>query len=134
MGTIVPFRVQKPGYDPFLIREGWQVAYLQWDEGLGFNSLTHLERHRQTDEVFLLLRGAATLVTAEQPSLEHPSLQITSLETKVVYNVPCNVWHAIALSPDALVVIVETNQTHIHDVEKSRLSPEDQESLRKKLN
>lgn len=44
------------GYNPFLIREGWQVAQLNYLPGHGLDDMVDVEVHRQTDEAFILLR------------------------------------------------------------------------------
>ena len=52
------------GYDPFLIREGWQVAQLNYQVMNGFDSIDKVEAHRETDEVFVLVKGRAILIAA----------------------------------------------------------------------
>ena len=45
------------GYNPFLVREGWQVAQLNYLPGHGFDEIEQIEVHRETDEVFILFKG-----------------------------------------------------------------------------
>ena len=44
----------KEGYNPFLIREGWQVAQLNHVAKHGLADIDQIEVHRATDEVFIL--------------------------------------------------------------------------------
>ena len=37
------------GYNPFLVREGWQVAQLNYLPGHGFDEIEQIEVHRETD-------------------------------------------------------------------------------------
>ena len=52
------------GYNPFLIRDGWQVAQLNYVPTHGLDDMVDVEVHRQTDEVFILFSGTAVLVAA----------------------------------------------------------------------
>ena len=53
------------GYNPFLVREGWQVAQLNYLPGHGFDEIEQIEVHRETDEVFILFKGDAILIEAK---------------------------------------------------------------------
>ena len=85
----------------------WKVAYLGYCERFG--SLTGMERHLETDEVFVLLRGQARLYVEEE---------VFSMEQGVVYNVKKGEWHHIVVSPDAAVLVMENNDTAPHNTEK----------------
>ena len=85
----------------------WQVAYLGYGER--FASLTGFERHMETDEVFVLLRGEAELYV-EQDRIP--------MEPGVVYNVKKAQWHHIVVSPDACVLVVENRDTSLDNTER----------------
>ena len=44
------------GYNPFLIREGWQVAQLNHVSGHGLDDIERIEVHKSTEEVFILFK------------------------------------------------------------------------------
>jgi len=109
------------GYNPFLIRDGWQVAQLNYAPALAFDAMDRVERHAATDEVFVSLRGAPVLIAAvEQEGALR--LERCAMRPGVTYNVPAGVWHAIALHVTDLVLIVENPNTHLHDVEYRALN------------
>ena len=54
------------GYDPFLIRNNWQVAKLNYMPGQGLTDIIKIDKHSETDEVFILLKGIAVLIAAER--------------------------------------------------------------------
>lgn len=83
--------------------ENWRVAYLNYGEEFNM-TLPRLERHMQTDEVFVLLTGNATLVIGEE-------LSKVEMEPFKVYNVPKAVWHHIQVDTDARVLIIENDDT-----------------------
>ena len=86
---------------------GWKVAYLGYCER--FSKFTELERHLNTDEVFVLLRGNASLYIEEEKHDMQPG---------VVYNVPKGQWHHIVVSEDAAVLVVESSDTSAENTEK----------------
>ena len=85
----------------------WQVAYLGYSQR--FASLTGMERHMQTDEVFVLLHGNAELYVEDEKEAMKPG---------VVYNVRKGQWHHIVVSPDAAVLIVENTGTSLENTER----------------
>ena len=91
-------------YRPQLVFGAWRVAYLNFAERFTKDGCTVLERHMKTDEVFVLLRGTATLYIGS------PSVPV-EMEQGKIYNVRQAVWHAITCSEDAAVLIVENDDT-----------------------
>ena len=103
------------GYRPLVDFEGWRVAFLRCNER--FASLTGLERHLETDEVFVLLEGSATLYTRDGDGVMH----LTPMEGHKVYNVKKAVWHHIVVSEDATVLIVENADTTAENTERTNV-------------
>lgn len=117
------------GYNPFLIREGWQVAQLNYLPGHGLDDMVDVEVHRQTDEVFVLFAGTAVLVAAEI-GREGISFECVRMTPGVTYNIPAGMWHNIGMSHDARMIIVERDGTHLHDVLHRPFSDAEAEQLR----
>jgi ureidoglycolate hydrolase len=111
------------GYNPFLIRNNWQVAQLNYVPTHGLDDITDVERHNCTDEVFILFKGTAVLVTAEFDD-DETSFEYQKLERGVTYNVPAGVWHNIAMDEDAEIILVENRNTHLEDVDHRLLTKE----------
>ena len=103
------------GYSPLLIRPGWQVARLNFMQDLTAGAIRRVERHNHTDEVFVLFKGSAMLIAAEETGSGW-AFQVRRMEQCVTYNIPAGVWHAIAMTPNAVVIIVENHNTHLNDV------------------
>lgn len=117
-----------PGFRPILIRDGWQIGHLNFMPALRPGAIDRVERHKQTDEVFLLLRAAAALIGAtETPA--GLSWEVQRMRPGVTYNVPTSLWHTIAMTPDDVVVVVEKNGTHLNDVEYRNLTDADRRAL-----
>jgi ureidoglycolate hydrolase len=115
-GLIETYFHAGPGYEPFLVRTGWQVAQLNYLPEQHAAQIARVERHVHTDEVFILCRGGAILVAAADGAagLRFEAVRMTA---GVTYNLPAGVWHNIAMTPDDLVIIVEKDNTHRTDVE-----------------
>jgi len=101
----IPFEPQQ--WQVAMQYDQWQVAYLGYSER--FASLTGMERHMETDEVFVLLRGQAVLYV-EQTQVP--------MEQGVVYNVKKGEWHHIVVTPDAAVLVVENRNTTLDNTER----------------
>jgi len=100
------------GYLPLVFSAGWQAAILNWEPPVDLANLGEIERHSQTDEVFVLWRGRAALYV--QAGSE---TRLVDLEPGVVYNVTAGTWHNLVASRDVSILIVENRDTHLNDTE-----------------
>ena len=85
--------------------ESWRVGLLSYGEK--FSRFFMLERHNRTDEVFVLVKGEATLYIADKDI----NVSEYKMEKGVIYNVAKSEWHGIVVSRDALVMVVENEDT-----------------------
>ena len=127
------YKIKESGYHPFMIREGWQVAQLNFVEEQRTDNINKVEVHNHTDEVFILLKGKAILILAEFKE-KKPVFQVLLMEPLVTYNIPKGDWHNIAMEKGSEVLIVEKSDTHLNDVSYLELSPDEIAELRKKIN
>lgn len=111
-----------PGYRPLVDYGAWRVALLRFADDMLPGNIAHLQRHDDTDEVFVLLQGRCILYIGEGNEGIH-SLYAEEMVPLKVYNVKRGVWHNHTLSRDAVVLIVENRDTADHN---SPLCPLDQ--------
>lgn len=99
-----------PGYAPLVDYGSWRVAILNYDKKLLPENIEAMQRHDETDEVFVLLKGRCILFIGEG---NHAVTAIYAVDMKPqkIYNVKKSVWHTHTLSPDAAVLIVENRDT-----------------------
>ena len=116
------------GYNPFLIRDNWQVAQLNHVAGQGLEDIEKIDVHPNTDEVFILLKGTAVLIAAEKNE-DRISFQMVKMKEGVTYNIPKMMWHNIAMAEDAQMIIVENANTHLDDFQYYYLSPEQKQAM-----
>lgn len=98
-------------YSPVVSFESWRVAVINYADRLKKENLTKLERHLLTDEVFILIKGRASLYVGVEKK-EYP------LELGKIYNVKQGIYHAISLEENAQVVVVENDNTGDDNSEK----------------
>lgn len=129
MKIIDTYTHEGEGYAPFLIGEKWQVAYLNYAPAEALESVSCLDVHHYTDEVFVLMRGRAVLIGAQVRS-EDVVFDVVAMEPSQSYNIRRGVWHKIAMEPGSQVLIVENSNTHLGDFEFYDLSPAQIDALR----
>jgi ureidoglycolate hydrolase len=111
------------GYQPLIDHGTWRVAVLRWEQSMLPEKLEFMERHTQTDEVFVLLKGQATLILGDS-ELRAESTYQQAMEPEKLYNVKRNAWHTIVLSLDASILIVENQDTGEINTEYCRIPDE----------
>lgn len=116
------------GYNPFFIRDHWQVAQLNYLPELGMQAIKKMEMHVATDEIFILTKGTAILILGTKDSDEF-NFELLKMKIGVTYNIPVNAWHGIAMNLDAEIIIVEKSNTHLEDVAYQNLSFAEQKKL-----
>lgn len=114
MQELEVFTYDGAGYNPTMHFEAWRVAFLHYAER--FNVIEKLERHMLTDEVFVLLSGKAALLLGEAGRIVH-------MEPGKIYNVKKGAWHAIKVTPDAKVLIVENHNTSADNTQYMPIDP-----------
>ncbi|WP_183557794.1 cupin domain-containing protein [Mucilaginibacter sp. SP1R1] len=112
---IEAYTYEGEGYDPFLIRDNWQVAKLNYMPGQGLTDIVKIDKHIHTDEVFILIKGTAILIAAERNENDAYSFDCLKMQPGTTYNIRANTWHNIAMNTDAELIIVENCNTHLHD-------------------
>ena len=103
-----------PGYERMVEGGGWCVALANycgvWERG----RTTYLERHLETDEVFVLLEGEGSLLIGKE-------MTEVVMEKGKIYNVRCGEWHQLICSPKAKLLIVESDATSDENTERMYL-------------
>jgi hypothetical protein len=111
------------GYKPLIDYGTWRVAILRYIDELIPDRIMRVERHNETDEVFVLLFGQAILFIGEgEAKIEklHPVV----MEPGKMYNVKRSAWHVAVLSHDASILLVENRDTSKANTDYAELDPE----------
>lgn len=99
------------GYQAMIDFNQWRVAILRYIDELEVQNLNKMQRHDETDEVFVLLEGACTLFFA-QPGEKIQEIEVIEMEPKKLYNVKQGVWHTHTLEQGTTVLIIENRNTN----------------------
>ncbi len=111
------------GYSPLVDHAGWRVAMLRYIDALQPTKIDRMQRHGETDEVFVLLQGRCILFIGEGDE-EIRTIHAQDMEPEKLYKVKKNSWHTHTLSKDATVLIVENQDTHLGNSPEIVLKPE----------
>lgn len=100
----------KEDYMPLKDYDGWRVAVLKHCENTNLEKISWMQKHMETDEVFVLLQGNCTLILAENG--DKPGVYKTiEMEPHRLYNIKKGFWHNHVLDEKGEVLIVENRDT-----------------------
>ncbi len=99
-----------PGYRPLVDFGAWRVAILRYAEDMLPRNIRSMQRHNETDEVFVLLQGRCLLFLGEGDD-RITRVLAEDMKPLKLYNVRRGAWHHHTLSEDAVVLIVENRDT-----------------------
>lgn len=117
------------GYRPVIDYANWRVAILNFSDDLLPEKITALQRHNETDEVFVLLQGRCILFLGEGDQTI-TALYGQEMLPHTVYNVKKGAWHSHTLSADAMVLIVENRDTTYDNSPFCALTDDQRQGLR----
>lgn len=92
------------GYDATFSFGAWRVAYLNYALRFDRKGISYLERHNETDELFLLMEGEATLLVGERA-------EEVKMDKFKMYVIKKGQWHGILVSRSGRVLVVENDNT-----------------------
>lgn len=101
---------QESGYKPLVDYDAWRVAVLKFCDDLKLENIKTMQKHLETDEVFILLKGRCRLFlggSGERPG----KIERVDMVPGKVYNIKKGVWHNHIMDPSGEVVIVENSNT-----------------------
>lgn len=129
--TLLEIREYKlAGYKPVVDYATWRVAILNFSDDLRPEKITALQRHNETDEVFVLLQGRCLLFLGEGEQTI-TTIHGQDMLPHTIYNVKKGVWHSHTLSADAMVLIIENRDTTFDNSPFCPLSHDQRETLMK---
>lgn len=98
------------GYLPLIDFGKWRVAELRYCEELEVEHLKDMQKHNETDEVFVLLEGDFTLFIGGKGDTIG-EIEAIKLEPLKIYNVKKGTFHTHTPEKNATVLIVENADT-----------------------
>ena len=94
--------------------EKWTVGIKNWKPANDVTGIDCLERHNKTDELFVLVEGACTLVYANETE-NGLVFDAVKMEKDKVYNIPATLWHNIITQKDTKMILIEDSNTSMEN-------------------
>jgi hypothetical protein len=98
------------GYRALVDYDQWRVAILRYIDELLPENIGKMQRHAETDEVFVLLSGRCILFLGEGDEAVG-AIYAQDMQPLKLYNVKRGAWHTHTLDEAATVLIVENRDT-----------------------
>ena len=118
------FRWEGQGYQPFVSHRGWLVL-MNWEQRFNLANDDKVERHNQTDEVFVLMRRRGVLIIES-----NDTIQVIDMQPGVIYDVTNGTWHGVLGTYDAAWLVVESDDTNDENSDYRQLSEKGLDTLR----
>lgn len=80
------------------------ISVINYADSISEENQKKTERHTETDEIFIPVKGTATIVVGEEK-------RRIDMAPGKVYNVKCGVWHSFFAKPGCVVMVVEKKGT-----------------------
>lgn len=104
--------------------EKWMIGIKNWKPANDISQLNCLERHNETDELFVLLAGGCTLIIGHEKNGEM-ELEKVEMEPMKVYNIPKSLWHNTITQKKTKMILMEDVSTSMKNSEIYNLSEEE---------
>ena len=98
---------------------------MNWEPRFDITNVGKVERHNQTDEVFVLTHGRGLLFIDDDETI-----LAFDMEPGRIYNVTSGTWHSVIGTRESSWLIVESNDTSKENTDYRDLSAEELETLR----
>ena len=118
----------EPDYKPLVDYQSWRVALMNYTDDLTPDKINRMQKHTETDEVFVLMTGRCILFIGEGEE-QVTKVHAVDMEPYKLYNVKRGVWHSHTFSKDARVLIVENRDTVVENSPFVGLSGEQQKEV-----
>ena len=120
---IIKYEYSGKGMSRVFENEKWTVGIKNWKPENDITGIDCLERHNETDELFILLAGKCTLIYANE--IEN-GLKINKVEMEPfkVYNIPRSLWHNTITQTNTKLALIEDSSTGSSNSDVIKLTPE----------
>ncbi|MCR4875684.1 MAG: cupin [Clostridiales bacterium] len=110
MQKILEYAFEGEGLTRVFENEKWMVGIKNWKPMNDIANINNLERHNETDELFILLKGKCTLLFANETA-EGLKIEALPMEPLKVYNIPRSLWHNTVTQHDTKLALIEDSST-----------------------
>lgn len=116
------------GYLPLIDFESWRVAELRYIDELEPDRIDNMQKHNETDEVFVVLEGDFVLFLGGDGD-EIGEIEAVKLEPLKLYNVKKGTLHTHSLEKNCTCLIIENKNTTDENSPKIKINKEQSEKI-----
>ena len=120
------------GFSPVMDFDGWRVAMKRWAENTSPAKFHSVDRHNETNEVFILTQGQADILLKDG-SRRPTEAYLTPMELNVAYSVQAGAWHHVFMSEDAHIIVFERANTSRENSDHYELDADTIASIRSRV-
>ena len=113
------------GFRPLVEYGSWTVALMNWEQRFDPSGVGDIERHTETDEVFVLTHGKSVLFIATEDGI-----RVFDMVPGLIYNVTKGTWHSVIGTKETTWLIVESTNTTSQNTNHRSLAEEEIAALR----
>ena len=110
MQKILEYAFEGEGMTRVFENAKWMVGIKNWKPMNDIANINCLERHNETDELFILLKGRCTLLFANETE-NGLKIEAVEMEPLKVYNIPRSLWHNTVTEHDTKLALIEDSST-----------------------
>ena len=107
---ILTYEYEGKGLTRVFENEKWMVGIKNWKPENDISGIDCLERHNETDELFILLNGSCTLLFANETA-DGLVISKVDMEPMKVYDIPPSLWHNTVTKADTKLALIEDSAT-----------------------
>ena len=107
---ILKYEYEGKGLTRVFENEKWMVGIKNWKPENDISGIDCLERHNETDELFILLNGRCTLLFANETA-DGLVIGKVDMEPMKVYDIPPSLWHNTVTKADTKLALIEDSAT-----------------------
>ena len=111
----------------------WFVGIKNWKPANDATHFDSMERHMETDEVFVLLEGGCTLLVDHSEDNSCTNIHCIAMEKNRVYCIHPGVWHNTITTKDAKLILIENKNTSMENSETLTLGEKEITAIRERL-
>lgn len=112
--TILDYEFNGQGMQRVFENKKWTVGIKNWKPANDVSGIDCLERHNETDELFVLTEGSCTLVYANEVEGKLKFGAVKMKKNKV-YNIPATLWHNTITCKDTKMILIEDSCTSMEN-------------------
>lgn len=99
----------------------WTVGIKNYKKANDIEFINNLERHNKTDELFVLIKGNCSIVTAKENG-KSLVFEVERMKKNTIYTIPKGLWHNTITDKETKLILIENSDTSMDNSEIFNLS------------